>query len=171
MHKFKNNVSEGWLFRQELRLFKNFQRNWTGHVEDCDFFDIFGNENNTDVDEAKAMLKQFFTLDELEKFDDVSVPHKEVDDSEPIRRPRRRRPGMDFDETPSYGFSIRFGNITDLLQEIWNRKTMRSRCREMLAAWCERMEHHRSSRKSRKDPLETRMDEICRVRSLSIQAG
>ena len=74
---------------------------------------------------------------------------------------------MDFDEMPSYGFSIRFGNITDLLQEIWNRKTMRSRCREMLAAWCERMEHHRSSRKSRKDPLETRMDEICRVLKLS----
>ena len=167
MHKFKNNVSEGWLFKQELRLFKSFQRNWTGRVDDCDFFDIFGNENNTDADEAKAMLKQFFTLDELEKFDDVSVPHKEDDDSEPIRRPRRRRPGMDFDETPSCGFSIRFGNITDLLQEIWNRKPLRSRCREMLAAWCDRMERHRSSRKSRKDPLETRMDEICRVLKLS----
>ena len=41
MQKFKNNVSEGWLMKQELRLFRNFMRNWDRDVDDCDFFDIF----------------------------------------------------------------------------------------------------------------------------------
>ena len=27
MQRFKNNVSDGWLFKQELRLFRNFMRN------------------------------------------------------------------------------------------------------------------------------------------------
>lgn len=40
MGKFKNNVSDGWLFKQELRLFRNFVRNWTKDVDDCDFFDL-----------------------------------------------------------------------------------------------------------------------------------
>ena len=42
MHRFKNNVSDGWLFRQELRFFENLARNWDRDVEDCDFFDLFG---------------------------------------------------------------------------------------------------------------------------------
>ena len=41
MQRFKNNVSDGWLFKQELRLFRNFMRNWKRDVDDCDFFDIF----------------------------------------------------------------------------------------------------------------------------------
>ena len=35
MHRFKNNVSDGWLFAQEIRLFNNFARNWSGEVADC----------------------------------------------------------------------------------------------------------------------------------------
>ena len=54
MQRFKNNVSDGWLFRQELRLFRNFMRNWKRDVDDCDFFDIFANSNNTTENEAKT---------------------------------------------------------------------------------------------------------------------
>ena len=28
MRKFKNNVSDGWLFKQELRFFRSFMRNF-----------------------------------------------------------------------------------------------------------------------------------------------
>ena len=58
MQRFKNNVSDGWLFRQELRLFRNFMRNWKRDVDDCDFFDIFANGNNSTENEAKAFLKE-----------------------------------------------------------------------------------------------------------------
>ena len=58
IQRFKNNVSDGWLFRQELRLFRNFMRNWKRDVDDCDFFDIFANGNNTNEKESKAFLKE-----------------------------------------------------------------------------------------------------------------
>ena len=32
MQRFKNNVSDGWLFKQELRFFRNFMRNWDRDV-------------------------------------------------------------------------------------------------------------------------------------------
>ena len=66
MAKFKNNVSDGWLFKQELRLFRNFVRNWTKDVDDCDFFDIFGNSNNTTREAAANFLMKFFDLKKLE---------------------------------------------------------------------------------------------------------
>ena len=47
MQKFRNSMSDGWLFTQELRYFRNFMRNWDRDVEDCDFFDIFANGNNS----------------------------------------------------------------------------------------------------------------------------
>lgn len=71
MRRFKNNVSEGWLFRQELRFFRNFMRNWDRDVDDCDFFDIFDNSNNTDGNETKAMLKRYFSLEELGRCDEI----------------------------------------------------------------------------------------------------
>ena len=60
MSGFKNNVSDGWLFTQELRLFGNFMRNWNHDVEDCDFFDIFANGNNSNRDEMKILLKRHY---------------------------------------------------------------------------------------------------------------
>ena len=63
MQKFKNNMSDGWLFRQELRLFRNFMRNWKRDVDDCDFFDIFANSNNTNEKEAKAFFNKHFSLE------------------------------------------------------------------------------------------------------------
>ena len=35
--------------KQELRLFRNFMRNWDRDIDDCAFFDIFANGNNTDA--------------------------------------------------------------------------------------------------------------------------
>ncbi len=73
MHRFKNNVSDGWIFRQELRFFENLARNWDRDVEDCDFFDPFGNGNNSDSAEATALFKKFFPLETLAKLDGISV--------------------------------------------------------------------------------------------------
>ena len=56
MQKFRNSMSDGWLFTQELRYFRNFMRNWDCDVEDCDFFDIFANGNNSSGGEAVALL-------------------------------------------------------------------------------------------------------------------
>ena len=61
MHKFKNNVSDGWLFKQELRLFKNFASNWKREVDDSDFFDVFSNSNNSDSEEAVEFFTANFT--------------------------------------------------------------------------------------------------------------
>ena len=41
MSGFKNNISDGWLFKQELRMFRNYMKNWTQDVRDSDFFCIF----------------------------------------------------------------------------------------------------------------------------------
>ena len=38
--------------------FRNFMRNWKRDVDDCDFFDIFANGNNTNEKESKAFLKE-----------------------------------------------------------------------------------------------------------------
>ena len=73
MQRFKNNVSDGWLFKQELRLFRNFMRNWKRDVDDCDFFDIFANSNNTSDNEAKSFLKGYFSLEVLAKCDGINV--------------------------------------------------------------------------------------------------
>ena len=37
---------------------RNFMRNWKRDVDDCDFFDIFANGNNTNEKESKAFLKE-----------------------------------------------------------------------------------------------------------------
>ena len=93
MHRFKNNVSDGWLFRQELRFFENLARNWDRDVEDCDFFDLFGDGNNSDVSEATAMLKKFFPVETLAKLDGINVerssPDEDPDEEAPIARHRR----------------------------------------------------------------------------------
>ena len=44
MRKFRNNVSDGWLFGQELRLWRNFARNWDKDVDD----DLYSTVTGTD---------------------------------------------------------------------------------------------------------------------------
>ena len=170
---FKNNMSDGWLFRQELLFFRNFMRNWDKDVDDSDFFDIFANSANTTTDEAKSMLRKHFSLEELEHLDFVSVEHR------PARRARRmRRPPLpDFedegrfsdaedDEGRAVDFTIRRRCVEDLVCEIWNKREFRPRCREMLAAWCDAMERRKTRTRSKKDPMEERIGEICRVLKL-----
>ncbi len=153
MQRFKNNMSDGWLFRQELRLFKNFMRNWKRDVDDCDFFDIFANGNNTTENEAKAFLKKYFSLETLAKCDSVSV--------------ERVRDKAD-DEGRIVDFSFGRCSTDGLMRELWNTdKSSRARCREMLEEWCDVLEKRKSRNCRRKDPMETRMDEICRVLKLN----
>ena len=154
MQRFKNNVSDGWLFKQELRLFRNFMRNWKRDVDDCDFFDIFANSNNTTENEAKAFLKKYFSLETLAKCDCVSV-----------ERVHDQANG----EGRIVDFSLGRCSSTDgLIRELWNSdKAKRARCREMLEEWCDVLEKRKSRTCRRKDPIETRMDEICRVLKLN----
>ena len=44
MQHYRNNISDGWLFKQELRMFRNYMRNWKEDVRDSDFFAIFANQ-------------------------------------------------------------------------------------------------------------------------------
>ena len=152
MQRFKNNMSDGWLFRQELRLFRNFMRNWKRDVDDCDFFDIFANGNNTTENEAKAFLKKYFSFETLAKCDSVSV--------------ERVRDKAD-DEGRIVDFSLGRCSTDGLIRELWNKdKESRARCREMLEEWSVVLEKHKSRTCRRKDPIETRMGEICRVLKL-----
>ena len=152
MQRFKNNMSDGWLFRQELRLFRNFMRNWKRDVNDCDFFDIFANSNNTTENEAKVFLKKYFPLETLAKCDSVGV--------ERVRDKAN-------DEGRIVDFALRHCSTNGLLLELWNKdKESRTRCREMLEEWCDVLGKRQSRTCRRKDPIETRMDEICRVLKL-----
>ena len=146
MRTFRNDVSDGWLFKQELRLWRNFARNWDRDVEDCDFFDIFANTTNASRDEAKTFIARTFPVMELEKIDVVRFHHGE--------------------ENPEKGFEL-CGEVDGILREIWNRKGWRDACRSMLVAWSERMEGRLTRTCRRKDPMESRVEELCRVLKLS----
>lgn len=146
MQRFKNNVSDGWLFKQELRFFRNFATNWDQDVEDCDFFDIFANTTNTSEEEAKAFIGSRFDQKELDKIDAIRF---------------HRNEGAEIDEFELHG------NIDGIIQELWNRKGWRDDCRAMLMEWCDLMERRKTRRCKRKDPMELRMDEVCRVLKLN----
>ena len=146
MHKFKNNVSDGWLFKQELRFFRNFATNWNRDVEDCDFFYIFANTANTSEDEAKAFIGSRFDHKELDKIDAIRF---------------HRNEGAETGEFELHG------NLDGIIRDIWNRKGWRDDCRAMLMEWCDLMEKRKTRRCKRKDPMELRMDEICRVLKLN----
>ena len=146
MHKFKNNVSDGWLFKQELRFFRNFAANWNRDVEDCDFFDIFANTANTSEEEAKAFIGSRFDHKELDKIDAIRF---------------HRNEGAETGEFELHG------NIDGIIRDIWNRKGWRDDCRAMLMEWCDLMEKRKTRRCKRKDPMELRMDEVCRVLKLN----
>ena len=153
MQRFKNNVSDGWLFKQELRLFRNFMRNWKQDVDDCDFFDIFANSNNTSDNEAKSFFKKYFSLEVLAKCDCVNVDRM-------------------FDKTTGkeriIDFSLSRCSADGLIRELWNMdKASQARCREMLGAWCDALERRKSRTCRRKDPIEVRMGEIGRVLKLN----
>ena len=151
MRRFKNNVSEGWLFKQELRFFRNFMRNWDRDVEDCDFFDIFANSNNTDGKETKAMFKRHFALEELGRCDGVCTECESSKDGE-------KRKIVDIDVRR---------NVDDVIRDLWNMgKPQRARCREMLAEWCDELERRKSRSCKQKDPMEERIGEVCRVLKL-----
>ena len=87
MQRFKNNMSDGWLFKQELRFFRNFATNWDQDVEDCDFFDIFANTANTSEEEAKAFIGSRFDHKELDAIDAIRFHRNEgaETDEEAIR--------------------------------------------------------------------------------------
>ena len=115
MHKFKNNVSDGWLFKQELRLFKNFASNWKREVDDSDFFDVFSNSNNSDSEEAVEFFTANFTREELKPIDGIRI---EDDGTAKVR------PNGCWNGRPS----IR-GSIDGVIRDIWNTNSTERRGR------------------------------------------
>lgn len=150
MSGFKNNVSDGWLFTQELRLFGNFMRNWNHDVEDCDFFDIFANGNNSNRDEMKTLLKRHFDLERVAKTRAIEVC---------------RVKSAETDKGQISDFSIS-QSIDEAICAIWNEKPLRSNCVKMLEEWSRRMLRRKTQKCRRKDILEARVDEMCRVLKL-----
>ena len=146
MRRFKNNVSDGWIFTQELRFFRNFARNWNRDVEDCDFFDIFANTANTSEEEAREFIGSRFDHKELDKVTSIRLHRNDAGEE------------VDFDLN---------GNIDGIIKDIWNHRGWRDDCRAMLMEWCDLMEKQKTRRCRRKDPMELRMDEICRVLKLN----
>lgn len=150
MSGFKNNVSDGWLFTQELRLFGNFMRNWNHDVEDCDFFDIFANGNNSNRDEMKTLLKRHFDLERVAKTRAIEVC---------------RVKSAENDKGQISDFSIS-QSIDEAICAIWNEKPLRSNCVKMLEEWSRRLLRRKTQKCRRKDILEARVDEMCRVLKL-----
>ena len=134
MQKFKNNMSDGWLFTQELRFFRNFMRNWDRDVNDSDFFDIFANSNNSSSVETQALLKRHFPLETLAKCEGISTE----------REHRSLRRGRNDADEPKI-VDIRVSrNVDGVIQELWNMdKASRARCRAMLEEWCDILERRR----------------------------
>ena len=157
MQRFKNNISDGWLFRQELRLFRNFMRNWQKDVDDCDFFDIFENSNNSTRDEAKQLLKKHFSLCELEPVNGIECAYREANNARDRKRTGKRE---------IVDIHIR-RDIDDVIQEVWNTKPLRKRCRAMLEEWCDLMERRKTRTRKQADPMERRIAEVCRVLKLN----
>lgn len=89
MRRFKNKMGDGWLFREELRCFRNFMRNWDFAVRYCDFFDIFTESTNTSVEEAKEMIGRAFTQKELGGIEAIRISFCERDE---IRNGARYQP-------------------------------------------------------------------------------
>lgn len=150
MSGFKNNISDGWLFRQELRMFRNYMKNWTQDVRDSDFFRIFSNGLNSTRDEIKSLLKHYYDLEELAKVSSVSVS-----------RTKSKSGGNDH----ITDFAIA-RDSAETICDVWNCRSMRGRCREMLEELCSRMEKRKTRVRRRKDIVESRVDEICRVLKL-----
>ena len=157
MQRFKNNISDGWLFKQELRLFRNFMRNWQKDVDDCDFFDIFENSNNSTRDEAKQLLKKHFSLRELEPVNGIECAYRESNNARDRKQPRKRE---------IVDIHIR-RDIDYVIQEVWNTKPLRKRCRAMLEEWCDLMERRKTRTRKQADPMERRIAEVCRVLKLN----
>ena len=169
MHRFKNNVSDGWLFAQEIRLFNNFARNWTDDVEDCDFFDIFANARNASEKEALAYFKKHFTIQELIMLDDfVPISRKNTAKKERVASRMSRRSGTSNEGCGEEPDDVAFRReVDDALKVIWNHKPFRARCRAMLREWSDEILRRKTRACKRKDPIAKRLDEIVRVLKLN----
>lgn len=150
MSGFKNNISDGWLFRQELRMFRNYMKNWTQDVRDSNFFCIFSNGLNSSREEIKSLLKRYYDLEELSKVNSVTVSRD------------RSKSGGD-DHITDFAIAR---NSAETICDVWNCRLMRGRCREMLEELCGRMEKRKTQVRRRKDIVENRVNEICRVLKL-----
>ena len=143
---FRMTTGNTWLLRQALRLFRNAMRYWKNDVEDDDFFALFRDPVLTSVREAKTMLRRHFTLDELAVCRDVEVV---------------RAKGKGGDRITDVTIS---GTVSKVIRELWNRgKKERSRCLRMLEEWCDAIARNKFRPRKHKDPMETRMDEICHL--------
>lgn len=143
---FRNTTHRTWLLRQALRFFRNILRFWQTDVGDDDFFALFRDSALASALEAKKRLLAHFSLEDLKRCYGVGVLHSDRIHPERI---------TDIDLS---------GDVPSGLQNLWNSgKANRTRCRRMLEEWCEAIERKKFRSRKHKDPMEARLDEICRL--------
>lgn len=149
MSGFKGSMESEWLFREAMRLFGNFMRNWERDVQDADFFELFGDDGVEEGKVALGMLMKHYSQEELEKCGVVS-------------RRDWRGDGKGRIELAN--------GVKHAIRAVWNLlgKAGRKRCKAMLEEWLVEVgkRRGRGRRGGKKDALEGRVEEVCRVLSL-----
>ena len=149
MSGFKGSMESEWLFREAMRLFGNFMRNWERDVQDADFFELFGDDGVEDRKVALGMLMKHYSREELEE----------------CRVVCRR----DFREEGKERLELQNG-VKYSVREVWNYfgKAGRKRCKAMLEEWLAEVGKRRGGgrRGGKKDSLARRVEEVCKVLSL-----
>lgn len=117
----------------------------------------FENSNNSTRDKAKQLLKKHFSLRELEPVNGIECAYREANNARDRKQPGKRE---------IVDIHIRC-DIDDVIQEVWNTKPLRKRCRAMLEEWCDLMERRKTRTRKQADPMERRIAEVCRVLKLN----
>lgn len=145
MERFKNNVSSGWLFSRQVCFMTNLLKYWNDPIEDDDFFNLFASASNSTGDDVKAFVDCFMPESE------------EVLASERFGKLGRHK----------FGICSVYQNLAERIRQIWNTKSCRRECREMLIAWAGKMARRKCVRRAHKDAFQSRVDDVCEMLKLT----
>lgn len=154
MARYTNDIDSGWLFKQAIRLFNNCARNWDDDVQDSDFFVLFGEQFGTSEAEAIRYAEKYCGVDEHARWAHIRY-YCEQDELEerPTGRPVKK---------------MLQSSIEELIQNIWNRKKLREKCRKMVAAWSHVLQRRVSKQRcTGTDVMERRIDHLADLMRLS----
>ena len=193
---FAGKVSGGWLYRQELRFLRNFIKNWDKNVSDEDFFDPFANVNQIEENDVVLVLNRTFSAKELEGIDGLCVANKPKKGVSKTLRRQSHVIGGDvvLEDADDLGYldifdlededpaviersgkkisSVRLRDVPEVLMHIWNKSSLRSRCRAMLMKWIDALDRREALKLGTgpatpgTDPMEGRFNELCQMLKL-----
>ncbi len=211
---FAGKVGGGWLYRQELRFLRNFIKNWDKNVSDEDFFDPFANVNHIEEKDVVLVLNRTFSAKELEGIDGLCVANKPRKSASKSLKRQSHVIGGDvvLEEADDLGYlgifdlededpaiigrsgkkisSVRLRDVPEVLMHIWNKQSLRSRCRAMLLKWVDALDRREALKMGTgpaapcpvraaqavllgtgpaamgTDPMEERFNELCQMLKL-----